>query len=501
MPARGRMWRIVAVALIALAALWAISFPVIAKWGFGRDKIASDLAGATSGDVQFRSFRNVYFPHPGCIAEGVTVRRKGAENVPLVSADRLTIISTLSGILRKHVRLMKVEGLKVTPNGEGWPINTNKSTIVVEKMIADDAVLQIGHGDSLNFKVHKFKLENVGDTGPMPFYVQLTNPVPAGEVEASGRLGPWKKEQRDETPIEGSYTFRNANLGTIHGIGGELSSDGKFSGTMRRLSVQGSTATPQFEVDVTKHRFPLSTRFDAEVNATNGDVFLHHVNAKLLDTEIEMEGRVVPDEDRRRTATLDFESPQGRIQDVLFPFVKGPRSPVTGATSFRGRVVLPAGDKPFEQRVTLKAEFGIGNAQLTNPQRQQDLNKASERARGNPDDNHPENVVSNLKGNVELKDGIARFSKFSFSVPGALASMQGTYALESERINLHGILQLQAKITDTTSGFKGFLLKAISPFIKKNKPQEPLPVAVTGTYDHPQYQVSLTKDSQRRHGM
>ena len=39
-----------------------------------------------------------------------------------------------------------------------------------------------------------------------------------------------------------------------------------------------------------------------------------------------------------------------------------------------------------------------------------------------------------------------------------------------------GTLRLQAKVTDTTGGFKGFLLKAISPFIKKNKPQEPLPV-------------------------
>jgi hypothetical protein len=79
--------------------------------------------------------------------------------------------------------------------------------------------------------------------------------------------------------------------------------------------------------------------------------------------------------------------------------------------------------------------------------------------------------------------------------------MHGTYNVVDQRINLRGTLRLQAKVSDTTGGFKGFLLKAISPFIKKNKPQEPLPVAVTGTYTHPQYQVSITKDSQHRHGM
>lgn len=491
--------------LVILAGLWAISFPAIARWGFGRESITHDLARATSGNVQFRAFHNVYFPHPGCVAEGVTIQRKGGDNPPLVSIDRLTILSTIQGIVRRRVRLMKVEGLKVTPGGEGWPTNTNTSTIVIEELIADNAVLQIlrdGDGHPLNFQVQKFKLENIGDGGAMPFRVQLTNPIPPGEVEASGKLGPWKTEQRDATPIEGSYTFRHAKLDAIDGIGGELSSDGKFHGTIRQLEVQGSTDTPQFEVAVTKHRFPLSTRFTAEVNATNGDVFLHHIDAKLLDTEIALQGEVVPDEHHRRTATLDFESQRGRIQDILFPFVRNPRSPLTGVTSFRGHVALPAGKEPFQQRVQLKAQFGIASARLTNPEKQQDLNKASERARGNPDDNHPENVLSDLKGDVDLKDGVAQFSRFSFSVPGALASMHGTYALESERINLHGTLTLQAKLTDTTSGFKGFLLKAISPFIKRsNKPQEPLPVAVTGTYDHPQYQVSITKDNQRRRGM
>jgi hypothetical protein len=502
-PIRRKRWRVIGLFAAALVALWAVSLPVISTWGFGRDKIARDLAAATAGNVRFQSFRNVYFPHPGCVAEGVTIQRTGGENPPLVSITRLTIIGSVLGIYRKHVSLMKAEGLQVTPGGVGWPTSANQSKVVIDRLVADDAVLQLRHdggNQPLRFQVHHFELENIGD-GSMPFRVELSNPLPPGEITASGRLGPWKTERREETPISGSYAFRHADLSAIKGIGGLLSSDGKFQGTIRQLHVSGATDTAEFEVVSTGHRFPLKTKFDAEVNATNGDLILQRVEAKLGETGLTAEGSVLPDAQHRRTATLDFVTQDGRIQDILFPFVKGPRSPLNGVTSCRGRVILPAGNEPFLRKVKVNADFGIEDARLTNPMRQQQLNKASEAARGKPDDDTPQNVVSDLKGQVELKDGVARFSKFSFQVPGALASMHGTYNVIDERINLHGIVRLQAKISDTTSGFKGFLLKAISPFIRKDKPQEPLPVAVRGTFEHPQYSVSLTKDNQHRHGM
>ena len=77
--------------------------------------------------------------------------------------------------------------------------------------------------------------------------------------------------------------------------------------------------------------------------------------------------------------------------------------------------------------------------------------------------------------------------------------MHGTYNVANETINLHGVVRLQAKISDTTTGAKSLLLKATSPFIKRDKAQEPLPVAVTGTFDHPRYSLSLTKANQDRH--
>jgi len=41
--------------------------------------------------------------------------------------------------------------------------------------------------------------------------------------------------------------------------------------------------------------------------------------------------------------------------------------------------------------------------------------------------------------------GTARFSNLSFSVPGALAQMQGTYNLITEKIDLHGTLKTESE--------------------------------------------------------
>jgi hypothetical protein len=52
----------------------------------------------------------------------------------------------------------------------------------------------------------------------------------------------------------------------------------------------------------------------------------------------------------------------------------------------------------------------------------------------------PESVLSDLKGHLVLKDGIANFSSLSFGVPGAPAQLHGTYDLVSERLKSKGEL-------------------------------------------------------------
>jgi len=89
---------------------------------------------------------------------------------------------------------------------------------------------------------------------------------------------------------------------------------------------------------------------------------------------------------------------------------------------------------------------------------------------------------------VLLKDGVAHFSPLRLRVPGAGTRLQGAYTLESQRIDLHGMLYLQAKLSQATSGIKSILIKPIEPFLKKDRRGgAEMPVGVTGTYSHPAF--------------
>jgi hypothetical protein len=141
--------------------------------------------------------------------------------------------------------------------------------------------------------------------------------------------------------------------------------------------------------------------------------------------------------------------------------------------------------------VKFDGDFGISDARFK-PNMQAGINKLSERASGEKDVENPEDVISDLKGHVTLRNGIATFSGVTFSVPGALAHLNGTFNLLNERINLHGTLAMKAELSQTTKGIKSFLLKALDPFFKKKHAGAVVPVKITGTYAQPSYGLSLT---------
>ena len=107
-------------------------------------------------------------------------------------------------------------------------------------------------------------------------------------------------------------------------------------------------------------------------------------------------------------------------------------------------------------------------------------------------------VLSDLKGHVELQDGTARFSNLSFSVPGALAQMHGSYNLISEAIDFHGTLKTQSEPSDTTQGIKALMLKVLGPFFKNKPAGYIMPVKITGTYLHPSFGLALGNSDDKK---
>ena len=97
---------------------------------------------------------------------------------------------------------------------------------------------------------------------------------------------------------------RTRDSSTIKGIGGTLDSTGSFEGVLERISVNGTTTTPDFQLDLAQQPINLDTKYRAVVDGTNGDTYLEEVDAMLGRSHILREGSG----DRRpwREGTNDF---------------------------------------------------------------------------------------------------------------------------------------------------------------------------------------------------
>ncbi len=160
-------------------------------------------------------------------------------------------------------------------------------------------------------------------------------------------------------------------------------------------------------------------------------------------------------------------------------------------------MVLPPTHRPFIRRVKLDGNFTISDADFTKSTTQEKVDELSARARGNKaqikSGNGPEHVAEDLKGDVQLRDGIATLSSALFAVPGAVARGSGTYDLTTEAIDLRGKLAMHARLSKAAVGVKSILLIPLDPFFKKNGAGAILAVRISGTYSHPVFKVSLTR--------
>jgi hypothetical protein len=131
----------------------------------------------------------------------------------------------------------------------------------------------------------------------MHFDADLTNPKPVGHILSSGWFGPWRADSPRDTPVSGTYSFDHADLGTIKGIGGILSSTGKYDGILDKIVVDGATDTPDFRLATSGRAVPLHTDFHAIVDGTSGDTYLQPVKARILNSWLVAEGSVVRTKD------------------------------------------------------------------------------------------------------------------------------------------------------------------------------------------------------------
>ncbi len=511
--------------VIVLAAMFTAAVPLSSD--ILRHRIVRALAEELDSDVELGDLRLRIFP--GLRADGfdLRIRRRGmAAYPPLISIKSFHVDANLVGLLRKHVDRVQLDGLDInippsqardkqrdrerseagrqrsghdhrsTADARSDPLKD--SGVVIDRLDADGARVVI-----LPFKedrepkvwaIHHLLMHDVGATRPWPFEATLTNGVPPGEIDVSGTFGPWHRDEPGDTPLEGDFDFARADLGVFKGISGTLSAQGNFGGTLADIEATGETDTPDFTVKVGGHPFPLHVKYQALIDGTNGDTRLKVVDAWFLGSHLHASGAVLdaPKGQHGRTVTLDVAMDKARIEDIMTMAVGTATPPMVGGLTLTTTFVLPPGENDVADRLRLDGRFAIGRARFTNYDVQGRIEELSKRGRGKTEEPGKERVVSDFQGRFTLANGRLVLPDLTFAVPGANVELAGTYALKAETLDFKGQLLLDASISQTTTGLKSLLLKAVDPiFRQKDGTGSAIPIQISGTRNAPAFGLDV----------
>jgi hypothetical protein len=439
------------------------------------------------------------FPQDEVVAAGATE--------PLIALGSFSFHANLAGLFVKpmHVGTVHVTGMSIhippremraqAPKGKR---HIGKIKIVVDEIVFDDSKLVLGtlkpDKEPLDFEMSRIVMRDVGPTRPWDYDATLVNATPKGDIHAKGTFGPWNNDSPGDSTVTGHYIFDRADLNTIKGLGGTLSSVGEFTGQLNNIVVDGTTETPDFSLDTANHAMPLHTKFHAIVDGTNGNTYLQPVDARLGESDFSCSGSVINVRGKGHIIDLDVTVQNGRIQDFLQVGVKTTPVVVTGRLGMKTKLHIPPGKESVTRKIGMKGGFRLRQIHFTNPEMQDKVDMLSLRAQGDPKDAKPgaEDVHSEMMGQFVLGAGKLSFSKLNYTLPGATVALTGEYSLDGDRFEFGGKVRTDAKVSQMmASRWKSILLKPVDPFFKKNGAGAEIPVKVSGTKSAPKFGLDL----------
>src|SRR5579863_2053693 len=334
-----RRWKwIGAIALVLLASLAiGMKFLISHAEPILRGRVIETLSTRFRSRVELKSFHVWLANGLEVSGEGLEIYGQTDPNIhqpgvqSLIGIDEFHFRTGLLSLLRSpmHVQMVEMKGLvlNIPPAGERQQMGNmgpkdGKIKIVVDEFASEGAQLIINTSRldklPLEFDIGSLKMKDIGPGQPMRFQATLVNPKPIGDISTSGLFGPWRADSPRDSVVQGAYSFSNADLGTIKGIGGILSSTGQYDGTLGNIVVDGTTETPDFHLAISGHPVPLHTQFHAIVDGTSGDTYLEPVNAKVLNSAFTAKGSVVRTrEPKGHHIMLNVLIYGARIEDLL----------------------------------------------------------------------------------------------------------------------------------------------------------------------------------------
>jgi AsmA-like C-terminal region len=414
-----------------------------------------------------------------------------------------------------HIGYVEVDGLRINlpPKSQRKPSsgptaahpNLGKVTVFVDELDCTDTVLTLGTDKPgkvpTRFVIQNVTLRSIGAGKPLDFTATLTNPKPLGQIETKGYFGPWNADRPETTVLGGTYSFHDADLGTIKGIGGILSSQGSYQGVLDKIVVDGETDTPDFQVKISGHKVPLHTEFHAIVDGTDGDTYLQPVKAHFLHSFLVARGYVAHVQgESGRHVYLDVAMDQARIEDLLRLAVRTDPPVMQGAVKLHTKLDLPPGAQDVAHRLHLQGNFAIVNARFSNEKVQNGIDQLSLRSQGevelasqNARDGKREQVRSQMQGDFQLADAGLHLPDLHFDIPGASIKLAGIYSLDGARFNFAGTADMKATVSRMVGGWKGILLMPFDRIFQKHGAGTEIPFKVDGTRSAPQFGLDFDR--------
>ncbi len=562
---RGFPWKLLlsALAIVVLGLVLAAEYILHNAEPILRQRIVETLAARFHAPVALDSLSLSLFRGVEVSGSGLRIGYRGdtlpgtakPSAPPILAAPSMIVVrhfafrTGLLGLLREsllhqptRVAFARVEGLTVhlpppanhtgTADAERQPGNL---AIIVEQFECRDVKLYIDSAQPdpgsetrpkppLEFSIPTLDLQHVGPHGAMRYDAHILNSRPKGEIHVVGHFGPWGNGKFDndlnapsnsaarnnapgQTPIDGVYTFDRADLGTIRGLGGTLSSTGRFTGTLDRLVVDGRTDTPNFALGIANHPTPLHTDFHAVVDGTTGDTSLQPVHAwlggslgsspgsPLAGSAFTTTGKIVHG-NGGHDIQLQVDVPHGRVQDFLRLAIRTSPPLMTGTLAMRAAVNIPPGNVPVAEKLTLTGTFTLTGVQFSNPSWQSRIAALSHRAQISdqlpgglsaassgplPAAADPANIRSQISANLHLAGGVLAVSDLHASVPGVHALMNGVYSADGKLFEFKGHFRTDATASQMVGGWKGLLLSPFDHYLQRNGAGVELPVEISGT--------------------
>lgn len=506
---RARRW-LAAGGFVLLAGVMIGIWFVGQNWPFRYHKIHPLLEDVFGSQIHIAHYRRNYFPHPGFVATGLTLRpRSGPGEHSIGTIGTLYVQANWIDIfcLRDRLRLVEATGMHIIlpPPGsrqaqQDYPSGSSSSfagpTTEIEQLFIHASSLEIErkNGSRLTFPVHWLRVWNLHRGQPMTFAVDMDNPKPYGRILASGSFGPLDSSAIQKTPVSGWFKFNNVKLSDVGELKGTLRSTGNFHGQLGAVDAAAQAKVDGFAVS-NGRAIPVSGSIQCTVNGLNGDVVYHAMTARTASTVVLASGSTAGTP--RKSTQVDLVVRQGRAEDLLRPFVSKP-VPIAGPAALHAHVKLDPTqpNRGFLDRLHVAGAFDIPAEQITKPDLRRSLLAFSLRAQNKkvPDSvkdspDPPVGAISSLQGPVTIEKGVARTPDLRFEVPGAHAQLHGTFDFNTTAVHLTGKLISHADLSDITTGWKSILLEAIDPLFRHHRKHGAvIPVAITGTKG--QYKVT-----------